>query len=326
MSQTVYVDRKFIKLTSEKKQLIFHTEEGQQSSLPFRLIDRLIIQGHCLIDTYLLGKLSENNITTVLFSNLRAQQMAVIDGLQHNDASIHINQYQFHQDKNLSLKAARKLIKAKILRQLRLIRKIKQQYPEHRKICFNAEQSLLPQLQAISTVSHDNQLMGIEGYAARQYFSVFTQLFPDNLNFNGRQKRPPGDPVNAMLSLSYTIFSARCTQALTMVGLDPYIGFYHKISYSRKSLAMDMIEPWRPLIDQFVHQLFKDKTLQANQFDYKGVTCLLNKEGRSLYYPAFEHQMKTWQKGINRMARFMVKDMTSKINELENTPKNYNLF
>ena len=81
MSQTVYVDRKFIKLTSEKKQLIFHTEEGQKSSLPFRLIDRLIIQGHCFIDTYLLGKLSENNITTVLFTNLRAQQMAVINGL-----------------------------------------------------------------------------------------------------------------------------------------------------------------------------------------------------------------------------------------------------
>lgn len=326
MSQTVYVDRKFIKLTSEKKQLIFHTEAGQVSSLPFRLIDRLIIQGHCLIDTYLLGKLSENNITTVLFSNLRAQQMAVINGLRHNDASIHIKQYRFHQNNALTLKASKQLIKAKIVRQYRLLKQLQERYPQHRKIFFDSLNSLSLQRQSVDTASDKAQLLGIEGYAARQYFSAFTRVFSEQLNFNSRQKRPPRDPVNAMLSLSYTIFSARCTQALNCVGLDPYLGFYHQISYSRQSLSMDMIEPWRPLIDRFVYTLFNDKIIQADFFEHQGMACLLNKAGRSLFYPAFEHQMKTWQKGINRMARFMVKELENPSNKTDHLPENYTLF
>ena len=326
MSQTVYVDRKFIKLTSEKKQLIFHTQEGKKSTLPFRLIDRLIIQGHCLIDTYLLSKLSENNITTVLFTNLRAQQMAVIDGLQHNNASIHIKQYRFHQEKALTLDAATRLVKAKLLRQYRLMKRMQTKHPEKRKVFFDATNHLYAQINHVDNSQTTAQLLGVEGYAAKVYFSAYTQLFPKQLNFNSRQRRPPRDPVNAMLSLSYSIFSARCSQALSGVGLDPYIGFYHKISYSRKSLSVDMIEPWRPLIDQFVYELFQNKILDSDLFDYKGAACLLNKEGRSLFYPAFEHAMKTWQKGVNHMARLMVRELEQKIPSIENINENYNLF
>lgn len=318
MNQTVYVDRKYIKLTSDKKQLVFHTEAGRRTSLPFRLIDRLIIHGHCLIDTYLLGKLSENNITTVLFSSLRAKQAAVINGLQHNDASIHIRQYQLYEDQTLSLNASKKIVKAKLLRQYRLLKKMQQQHPERRKVFFDACASLWPLKEAVSSATNKAQLLGIEGSAARIYFGAYKTLFTEELNFKQRRKRPAVDPVNAILSLSYTLFSSRCTQALSSVGLDPYIGFYHSLHYSRKSLAVDMMEPWRPLIDLFVYRLFKDHQITAEQFDYKGTSCLLDKEGRSRFYPAFEHEMKTWQKGINRMARIMVKALQQQIPDIKN--------
>ena len=318
MSQTVYVDRKYIKLTSEKKQLIFHTETGQKTSLPFRLIERLIIHGHCLIDTWLLGKLSENNITTVLFSSRRAKQVAVINGIQHNDAAIHIRQYQFYEDPQLSLNAAKQIIKAKLLRQYRLLKKMQQQLPEHRKVFFDACASLYRLTQAADKTSDKTKLLGIEGSAARIYFGAYSTLFEDKLNFTQRRKRPPGDPVNAVLSLSYTLFSSRCSQALSGVGLDPYIGFYHTICYSRHSLALDMMEPWRPLLDYFVYQLFKNRQIKADMFYYKGASCLLNKEGRACFYPAFEHEMKTWQKGINHMARLMVKELKQQIKDIKN--------
>ncbi len=318
MNQTVYVDRKYIKLTGEKKQLIFHTEEGQRTSLPFRLIDRLIIHGHCLIDTWLLGKLSENDITTVLLSSLRAKQAAVINGKQHNDASLHIRQYQFYKEAQLSLIASKRIVKAKLLRQYRQLKKMQQQLPEHRKVFFHACASLWPLTEAVLTVNNKAQLLGIEGTGARIYFAAYSRLFPKEMNFTRRQKRPPSDPVNAMLSLSYTLFSSRCTQALNSVGLDPYIGFYHSINYSRKSLAADMIEPWRPLIDSFVYLLFKNQQITVDMFNYKGSSCLLNKEGRSHFYPAFEHEMKVWQKGINRMARFMVKELEQQIPDIKN--------
>jgi len=239
--------------------------------------------------------------------------MAVINGLAHNDAAIHIKQYQFYQNKSLCLNAATQLIKAKLLRQYRAVKKITLQQPGQRKICFNAQKQIKTQLEALNSTQDLQQLLGIEGYAARQYFAAFRQQIPAHLEFNKRNKRPPKDPVNAMLSLSYTIFAARCTQALTMVGLDPYIGFYHQISYARKSLALDIMEPWRPLIDQFVYQLFANKVIQIEFFSYKGEACLLNKAGRSLYYPAFEEHMKIWQKGINRMARSMVRELDKQI-------------
>jgi len=324
MTQTIYVDRKTVKLTCEKKQLIFYTEEGRKTTLPFRLVGRLIIHGHCMVDTYLLSKLSENDITTVLLSSTRAKQAAVINGTQHNDASIHLHQYEFSQNTIRMLDAAKKLIKYKIIRQYRFIKQIKKSYPKHHKLCFDAEKAILQQLQNLDNTYHYNHLLGIEGYCAKQYFSVFTQIFSPELNFNGRKKHPAPDPVNAVLSLTYTIFSSRCSQSLISVGLDPYIGFFHKLSFSRQSLAADMIEPWRPLLDKFVSQLFKQQILKAEYFDYVANNCLLNKKGRSLYYPEFEHQMKVWQKGIDRMARYMVREIQQQLPFQQ--PKQLSLF
>lgn len=317
MSQTVYVDRKFIKITNEKKQLVFHTQEGHKSSLPFRLIDRLIIHGHCLIDTYLLGKLSENNITTVLFCSIKSRQMAIIHGIQHNDANIHIKQYEFYKNNNLTLIASKKLIKAKALRQYRWVKKIKSKKPQHRKKSFDAEKAILQLIKTIDAAKDKQQLLGIEGYIAKQYFSIFTQVFSDSLNFTVRNKRPPKDPVNAVLSLSYTIYSARCSQALIKVGLDPLIGFNHKIVYARQSLALDMMEPWRPLIDQFILQLFNNNILKKKYFFNQGPQCLLNKQGRAIFYTEFERKMRIWQKGIDHMARLMVRELNNQIIQTE---------
>ena len=132
------------------------------------------------------------------------------------------------------------------------------------------------------------RLNGIEGAAAAAYFAAFTQVFPPSLGFTGRNRRPPRDPVNAALSLAYTLLHFEAVQACWMNGLDPYVGFYHEPAHRRESLAADLIEPLRVHIDRWVWRLFADRDLRVEDFVHDNGACLLKKEGRALFYARYE--------------------------------------
>ena len=132
------------------------------------------------------------------------------------------------------------------------------------------------------------RLNGIEGAAAAAYFAAFTQVFPPSLDFTDRNRRPPRDPVNAALSLGYTLLHFEAVQACYLNGLDPYVGFYHEPAHRRESLAADLIEPLRVHIDRWVWRLFADRELRAEDFVLDNGACLLKKEGRALFYARYE--------------------------------------
>jgi len=92
-------------------------------------------------------------------------------------------------------------------------------------------------------------LRGIDGAAAVAYFQAFTRLFPASLDFTGRNRRPPRDPVNAVLSFGYTLLHFDAVRACQAAGLNPIIGYYHELDIGRESLASDLIEPLRPRVD-----------------------------------------------------------------------------
>ena len=123
-------------------------------------------------------------------------------------------------------------------------------------------QEALKKIQECDTAS---SLLGLEGEAASIYFSAFDDLIlqqKDDFQFQGRNRRPPTDEVNAMLSFSYTLLTAMCASALETVGLDPYVGFYHTDRPGRKSLALDMVEELRSVMaDRFVLTLINKKVV-----------------------------------------------------------------
>ncbi len=310
MSQSVYIDRKDIQIKSEGNVLVFYTSQGRGSTMPFRLIDRLVIRGHCNMDVQLLGKLAQNNITTTILGARHSDALAVIPAKKHNDASIRLCQYYVVQHKQLALVAAQQLIHAKLLRQKRFINELAGHRHDKRRYMVSASKQISEMLSKVSKVDNKPSLLGIEGAAAKSYFSALTQVFAPSLDFNGRNKRPPRDPVNSVLSFSYTLFYSRCVQALNIVGLDPMIGFYHELDYGRYSLASDMIEPWRPAIDRFVWHLFTDRIFNDSDFDhFENDACFLNKKGRQKFYPVFEMAMQQWHKGLRRLARYFVKQV-----------------
>lgn len=147
-------------------------------------------------------------------------------------------------------------------------------------------------------------LRGLEGSAANLYFSAFAALVPASLHFKGRNRRPPRDPVNAVLSLAYTLLHAEAVLAAHAAGLDPAIGFYHQPSYGRESLASDLVEPLRPDVDRWVLRLFNKQTLRADDFTNSAQTgCLLGKAGRTRFYQEWESQAESMRHALQAQCR-----------------------
>jgi CRISPR-associated protein Cas1 len=155
-----------------------------------------------------------------------------------------------------------------------------------------------------------NALRGAEGAAAAAYFAAYTEQVPPQWQFNGRKRRPPPDPVNAILSLTFTLLNGEAIRALLSHGLDPAIGALHDLAYSRDSLACDLMELLRTSAETWVLNLFKSAALDSGHFQYpEAGKCMLNKEGRALFYPLYQQQAILWRQRCRDFALAWAKNL-----------------
>jgi len=143
-----------------------------------------------------------------------------------------------------------------------------------------------------------SSLLGIEGMAARTYFSAFNGMLKNNageswsFDFNGRNRRPPLDPVNALLSYAYALLVKDITVTLLAVGFDPYLGFYHTLRYGRPSLALDLMEEFRPIVaDSVVLWIINNRVLADEDFIKRGRMVALKAEARKKFISAYERRL-----------------------------------
>jgi CRISPR-associated protein Cas1 len=135
-------------------------------------------------------------------------------------------------------------------------------------------------------------LMGQEGIAAQRYFQALRHLFSDDLGFTQRVRRPPTDPINAMLSYGYALLSAAVLSALQIVGFDPYTGFLHTAVYGRPALALDLMEEFRsPIVDSVVLRVVNTNAIQKDDFETEGTGVRLTPTGRRTFLEAFERRL-----------------------------------
>jgi CRISPR-associated protein Cas1 len=151
---------------------------------------------------------------------------------------------------------------------------------------------------------------GHEGAAARLYWSALTGAFAPSLEFTGRNRRPPRDPVNAALSLAYTIATFEAGAQAQRRGLDPMIGFLHAPSFGRESLACDLIEPLRPRIDGWVEGLFRERRMRREHFssDPDGAR-VMGKAGRQAFYEGLAAVLPIWGRWLRRSAGLLSKSL-----------------
>lgn len=288
---SLYLDRKNLGIKLDGQALALYEDGDRKGSVPLHLLDRVVLRGNVQLESRLLGALSERNIGLLVLSGRNTEATAMLAGRAHSDSSRRLGQYSISMDDDLRAPLARWLVLVKIRSQLRMLKRAMDDRPDLRHPLTAASQTLLGilgQLREEAVSLSLDSLRGYEGAAAAAYFGGFTRLFAPTLNFTGRHKRPPPDPVNACLSLGYTLLHYDAVRACHIVGLDSMLGFYHDISFGRESLACDLMEPLRPLMDGWVWQLFRQRELRAEHFSDDNGRCLMNKAGRQRFYAFYE--------------------------------------
>lgn len=159
----------------------------------------------------------------------------------------------------------------------------------------DASSKMANELPVVREITDLSRLRGIEGETAQLYFAQFNSLILQQKTefvFNGRSRRPPLDSVNALLSFSYTILANNCAAALQSVGLDPYVGFLHRLQPERSSLALDLMEELRPAIaDRFVLSCINKRIITAKHFETQESGAVwLNEEGRKVFFKAWQER------------------------------------
>jgi len=185
----------------------------------------------------------------------------------------------------------------------------------------------LKKIQACDSIA---SIMGIEGIAAKYYFSVFNKLLKEDLGFTfvNRNRRPPRDPVNCLLSFAYTLLTKDVIEAIIRVGLDPYLGFFHSDKYGRPALALDIMEEFRPIIaDSVVITAINTRMLKSEDFVEIVGGCELKDSGRKHFFKAYQARMNqeathplfqykvTYRRMLELQVRFLAKVLTNEWSE-----------
>lgn len=295
---TLYIDRRDLHLRHDAGALAFY-ENGQRSAtVPLAPISRVIIRGKVVLDADLLGHLGERGIGLLFLSGRKGTPHLLL-GRSHNDIRRRVAQTRLSLDPDFCLRTSRGLVERKLQRQQQWLETLRSQQPKARYPLTQALRQLQDHQRRLSKTHQLDSLRGLEGAAAACYFEALRSVLPESLGFTQRNRRPPRDPFNALLSLTYTLLIGETAMALHTAGLDPCIGYYHQLSFARESLACDLVEPLRPLGDQFCHQLIASQTLTGEHFSTTDSGCLLGKAGRLRYYQAFEQHAPLMRKAIH---------------------------
>ncbi len=286
--QTLILDRKNIQLHNQGRQLIIRRPDETPRSIPLRMIERIVISARTEIDSQLLYRLAEQGIGLIVINPRQPDDYALLSGAGHNDATRRIIQLKASEDPQTSAAIARRLVRRKLKGQRRLLKQQARKMPALRKPLLDTAEQLRRTREKIRDQQPGiDSLLGLEGAAAAAYFKAFGRLFGETWGFNGRNRRPPKDPINALLSLGYTLADGLANQALLAAGWDPMIGFYHRLSWSRRSFSSDLLEPLRPSVDAWVLRLVHQQQLRPGHFTRQNQGCYLDKAGRRIFYGAW---------------------------------------
>lgn len=310
---TLYLDRRATRLQLEGRALAIYVEEQRQGTLPLHLLEAIVMRSAVNLDSTLLAHLADAGIGVVAFGGRNAAKVALLQGRSHNDGARRIGQYRRFDDDRWRLTWARRLVRGKLRRQERLLTQAIAARADQR-LALSKGRDQLRQARvraADPAAATPETLRGIEGAAAAAYWRAFTSLFADSLSFTGRNRRPPRDPVNAALSLGYTLLHYEAVRACYGAGLDPIIGYYHELDFGRESLASDLIEPLRPAVDAWVWMLFRERKLREEHFSQDDDACLLGKAGRQHFYGAWEAFALPQRRLLRRLCRKLAAELAA---------------
>lgn len=263
--------------------------EDRTSSVPLNDISQLCLFGNVRVSSAVVSEMLDRCVPVLHFSYGGWYKGCTI-GMNHKNVELRMAQYKAAMDPNRSLSISSKFIAGKIRNCRTLLKRNDRAAPKE-------TLDRLAELSRMAEMAETAQsLLGIEGAAAQIYFGRFEGMMKTEGAFSlaGRNKRPPTDPVNSVLSYVYGILTKELFVVLNSVGFDPFLGFYHRPKYGKPALALDMMEEFRPIIaDSTVITLFNNGELKSTDFVNVGSGVSMKKEARRTIIRGYERRMNT---------------------------------
>ena len=290
----VYVQAHSAKVSKKGETLEISIDDKVVQSARLIEVSQLVLMGNIYVTTPTLHELMAREIP-ISWHSFGGWFFGHSIGTGHKNVEVRAAQYRASFDAAACLRIAKGLVIAKIHNQRTLLRRNwkREDSPE---IIID---SFLQDVRRAQRVTDLPELLGAEGQAAARYFGHFAAMLSRDkdtgtlpFDFTTRNRRPPTDPVNALLSYAYALLARTWTVTLTAVGFDPYRGFYHQPRYGRPALALDMMEPFRPLLaDSSVIQAINNGEVRPSDFISAAGSVALTSDGRKRFIGTFERRL-----------------------------------
>ncbi|MEA3349686.1 MAG: type I-D CRISPR-associated endonuclease Cas1d [Chloroflexota bacterium] len=313
---TLHVTEPYTLIKKDGDTLLVHipaNEELERESskvrVPLIKVDEVVILGDSTVTSPALGAMLDQRIAITFLTRYGTFRGRLVPSFSRNSL-LRLAQFRAHENPKQSLKFAKQFVIGK-LSNLRTILLRSNRKMDDSEVTRSAN-SLDGVIQQVKKLESDGSpppdpgkpqsgtawgsLQGLEGAGTGRYFAVFDRLLRGDpkMRFNGRNRRPPRDPVNALLSYGYTLLMHQCAAALQLVGFDPYIGYLHSSQYSKPSLALDLMEEFRgPVIDSVVLTVVNNKIITSADFQTEMGSCRIEDDPRRTYLRKYEARLNT---------------------------------
>ena len=282
-------------LRKHQQRLKIEKDENILLEIPIFKVEKILLFGNIQITADAIQMLLENNID-VSFYNVYGKLKGKLVNKFGKNIFLRLLQYENYIDEEKRLNISKFIVSGKIKNFISFLGKYMRNHPE---IDFSKELKILNNfLILLQRKTHISGCLGVEGIATSVYYNCFKRMIlnEDFMEvFKERERRPPKDPINSMLSLGYSLITNEMWGIIDGMGYDPFIGFLHGINYGRPSLALDLIEQFRvSIVDRVVLEIINHRIIGIDEFEYDEVNgCRMKKEGIKKFFEHFDRRLNT---------------------------------
>ncbi|MBD2483330.1 type I-D CRISPR-associated endonuclease Cas1d [Planktothrix sp. FACHB-1365] len=268
--------------TYEAFTIAIQEENGnwKKQSIPAQTVEQVVLMGNPQVTGDAFTYALELGMPIHYLTSFGKYLGSALPGYSRNGA-LRLAQFELYQDTKRRLELVKTIVSAKIQNQSTVLYRQK-----------IADSPLKTYKKLVSQKATLDEVRGVEGIAAKDYFAEWSAMLKEPWSFPGRNRRPPTDPVNALLSFAYGLLRVQVTAAVHLVGLDPYIGYLHEVSRGQPAMVLDLMEEFRPLVaDSLVLSVLNKREIQPDDFTESLGAYRLSDDGRKRFLQGFERKM-----------------------------------
>ena len=298
---TIYLTEPGSVLSKDSNKLVISKSKETIREFPIEKVEAVVLVGSASITSSLMVELMERDVTLTWLSH-NGKFYGRLEPTRSVRIERQIQQFEKAKDESFTLCLAKKWIDAKVKNSVVMLSRWSR---EREELDIKSQiQSLKNTIEEIPSTTNLDQLRGYEGIASKNYFDALRKIFPKEYEFRERNRQPPRDPFNSLLSFAYTLLIYEIYTAITLKGLHPYMGFFHSPRRGHPALASDLMEEWRPVfgdalaIHSISHKIVNPEDF-VTQSPANGGGVFLNQEANKKFFGQFEARLRKYNRYLD---------------------------